>query len=164
MQKVPIDANFSFNRSEVVILMSIFIVSSKRVGREWIARIMGQKPTSKSSEGIQNFVFLCIFWEQQELVYYQLLKPNKTVAAGVYRSQFKKLSNVLLEAIPGIVNFGRQVVLLHHKVRPQRLLVTSYLNIILCSFTLEFLCGIYKTDRPDYLMWVVDSILGCYSL
>lgn len=63
-------------------------------------------------------VLLCIWWDQQGVVYYELLKPNETVTADVYRRQLNKLNDQLLQKRPAIASNRRKVILLHDNARP----------------------------------------------
>ena len=51
-------------------------------------------------------------------MYYELLKPNETVTADVYRCQLNKLNNSLLQKRPAIASNRRKVILLHDNARP----------------------------------------------
>ena len=45
-------------------------------------------------------LMLCIWWDQQGVVYYELLKPNETITGERYRLQFMRLSRALKEKRP----------------------------------------------------------------
>ena len=51
-------------------------------------------------------------------MYYELLKPNETVTADVYRRQLNTLNDVLLQKRPAIASNRRKVILLHDNARP----------------------------------------------
>ncbi|GFV02516.1 mariner Mos1 transposase [Trichonephila clavipes] len=40
---------------------------------------------------------LCIFWDQEEPIYYELLKPSETVNTDRYKQQLFNLNNAILE-------------------------------------------------------------------
>lgn len=79
----------------------------------------GQPSTSQPKRNIHGQkVMLCIWWDQQGVVYYELLKPNETVTADVYKRQINHLSAELLRKRPAIASNRRKVILLHDNARP----------------------------------------------
>ncbi len=40
-------------------------------------------------------IMLCIWWDQLGVVYYELLKPTKTITVDRYRTQLMRLSRAL---------------------------------------------------------------------
>lgn len=85
--------------------------------KSWVSP--GEPSTSTPKRNIHGHkVLLCIWWDQQGVVYYELLKPNETVTADVYRSQLNKLNDVLLQKRPAIASNRRKVILLHDNARP----------------------------------------------
>lgn len=63
-------------------------------------------------------VLLCIWWDQQGVVYYELLKPNETVTGEHYKQQLQRLSENLVQKRPAIASNRRKVILLHDNARP----------------------------------------------
>lgn len=79
----------------------------------------GQPSTSQPKRNIHGHkVMLCIWWDQQGVLYYELLKPNETVTADVYKCQLNKLNDELLRKRPAIASNRRKVILLHDNARP----------------------------------------------
>ena len=58
----------------------------------------GHASTSSARPNIHaTKVMLCIWWNQVGVIYYELLKPNKTITAERYRTQLMSLSRALRE-------------------------------------------------------------------
>ena len=78
----------------------------------------GNSFTSTPKRNIHDHkALLCIWWDQQGVVYYELLKPNETVTADVYRRQLNKLNDELLQNWPAVASNRRTVLLLHDNGR-----------------------------------------------
>jgi len=60
---------------------------------------------------------LCIWWDQLDIVYYELLKPNETITGALYRTQLMRLSRALKEKR---AHYSRhdKIILLHDNTRP----------------------------------------------
>ena len=56
---------------------------------------------------------LCIWWDQKDLVYYELLKPGDSITGDRYRLQLIHLSRVLQEKWPEYEQRHDKVILLH---------------------------------------------------
>ena len=85
--------------------------------KSWVSP--GEPSTSTPKRNIHGHkVLLCIWWDQQGVVYYELLKPNETVTADVYQRELNKLNDVLLQKRPAIASNRRKVILLHDNARP----------------------------------------------
>lgn len=63
-------------------------------------------------------VMLCIWWDQQGVIYYELLKPNETITGEVYRRQLMRLSRKLREKRPETATRHDCVILQHDNARP----------------------------------------------
>lgn len=63
-------------------------------------------------------VMLCIWWDQQGVVYYELLQPNETITGDVYRRQLMRLSRALREKRPQFEQRHDKVILQHDNARP----------------------------------------------
>ena len=61
---------------------------------------------------------LGIWWDQKEAVYYDLLKPSKTVTGDRYRQQLIKLNQALKRKRPEWGDRTHKVILLHNNARP----------------------------------------------
>jgi len=60
---------------------------------------------------------LCIWWNQEGFVYYELLKPGDSITDVRYRLQLIRLSCALREKRPEYERHDK-VILLHYNVRP----------------------------------------------
>lgn len=79
----------------------------------------GQASTSQPKRNIHGLkLLLCIWWDHQGVVYHELLKPNETVTAEVYKRQLIALNDELLRKRPSIASNRRKVILLHVNARP----------------------------------------------
>lgn len=65
-------------------------------------------------------VLLCIWWDQKGVVYYELLNPNATVTADLYRRQLINLKRALQEKRPAIANKNYKVLFHDDNARPHR--------------------------------------------
>lgn len=63
-------------------------------------------------------LLLCIWWDQQGVVYYELLEPGQTVTGDYYRLQLMRLSRALKEKRPIYEQRHDKVILLHDNARP----------------------------------------------
>ena len=74
------------------------------------------------STAVQNIhglkLMLCIWWDQQGVVYYELLQPGETITGEVYRRQLMRLSRALKEKRPETVTRHNKVILQHDNARP----------------------------------------------
>ncbi|KMQ92519.1 transposase [Lasius niger] len=61
---------------------------------------------------------LCIWWDQEGVLYYELLRPNETVTSDRYQQQLCRLSDELMQKRPCIAYNRRKVILLHDNARP----------------------------------------------
>lgn len=63
-------------------------------------------------------LLLCIWWDQQGVIYYELLKPNETITGDRYQLQLMRLSQALKEKRPLYEQRHDKVILLHDNARP----------------------------------------------
>lgn len=68
---------------------------------------------------------LCVWWDQEGVIYYELLKPGETVNTQRYRQQLMTLNDALLEKRPAWVTRHEKVIFQHdnapaHKPKPAR--------------------------------------------
>ena len=69
---------------------------NSRRKKSW--RPPGYASTSTAKPNIDGKeLFLCIWWDQLSIMYYELLKPNKKITGAVYRTQLMRLSRALKE-------------------------------------------------------------------
>lgn len=79
----------------------------------------GQPSTSTPKRNTHRHkTLLCIWWDQEGVLYYELLRPNKTVTADRYQQQLSRLSDELTQKRPSVANNRRKVILLHDNARP----------------------------------------------
>jgi len=63
-------------------------------------------------------IMLCIWWDQKDLVYYELLKLGDSITGNRYRLQLIRLSRALREKRLKYEQRYNQVILLHDNARP----------------------------------------------
>jgi len=63
-------------------------------------------------------IMLCIWWDQKDLVYYELLKFGDSITGDRYWLQLIRLSSVLQEKRPKYEQRYDKVILLHDNARP----------------------------------------------
>ena len=63
-------------------------------------------------------VMLCIWWDQVGVIYYELLKPNKTITGERHRTQLMRLSQALREKRPLYEQRHEKVILQYNNARP----------------------------------------------
>ena len=61
---------------------------------------------------------LCIWWDQLDVVYYELLKPTETITGDLYRTQLMRLSRALKDKRPQYNERHDKVILQHDNARP----------------------------------------------
>jgi hypothetical protein len=66
-------------------------------------------------------VLLCVWWNYEGLIYYELVPDGRTINAEVYSRQLEKMYTVLLEKYPALLNGKRvllqQITLVHTRRR-----------------------------------------------
>lgn len=61
---------------------------------------------------------LCNSWDQEDVLYYEILHPNETVTVDRYRQQLYWLSDELMRKRPSVASNRRKAILLHDDARP----------------------------------------------
>jgi len=56
---------------------------------------------------------LCVWWDQKDVIYYELLKPGETINTERYRQQMINLNQALCEKQPKYQKRQHKVILLH---------------------------------------------------
>lgn len=76
-------------------------------------------------------VMLCIWWDQKDVVYYELLQPGDSITGDRYRLQLIRLSRALREKRPEYEQRHDKVILLHDNARPHvAKVVKNYLETL----------------------------------
>jgi len=76
-------------------------------------------------------IMLCIWWDQKDLVYYELLKSGDSITGDRYRLQLIRLSRALREKRPKHKQRHDKVILLHDNARPHvAKVVKKYLEML----------------------------------
>jgi len=84
--------------------------------RSWVDP--GQPSTSTPKQNIHGHkIILCIWWDMQSVVYYELLRPNESITGDRYQLQLNCLNEALLEKRPAVASNQRKVMLLHDNAR-----------------------------------------------
>jgi histone-lysine N-methyltransferase SETMAR len=68
-------------------------------------------------ERFEKKVLLCVWWNYEGLIYYELVADGRTINAEVYSQKLEKMYTVLLENYPGLVN-RKRVLLQQDNARP----------------------------------------------
>ena len=63
-------------------------------------------------------VMLCIWWVQKNVLYYELLKPGKTINGERYRTQLIRLKRSIAEKPPEYATRHEAIILHHDNARP----------------------------------------------
>jgi histone-lysine N-methyltransferase SETMAR len=84
--------------------------------KQWLDK--GQLPVPVAKREYFKKRVLCIWWNYEGLIYYELVPDGRTINAEVYSQQLEKMYSVLIEKYPALVN--RKLVLLQQdNARPQ---------------------------------------------
>ena len=79
----------------------------------------GHASTSTAKPSIHGKkLMLCIWWDQLEVIYYELLQPNETITAERYRQQLMQLSRTLKLKRPQYTKRHDKVIFQHDNARP----------------------------------------------
>ena len=74
----------------------------------------GQPAKSPAKPNIDGTkVILCIWWDQKEVLYYELLKPGETVNGERYRTQLIRLKRAIAKTHPGYAA-RHEAIIFHH--------------------------------------------------
>ena len=96
---------------------------------------------------------LCIWWDQKDLVYYELLKPGDSITSDRYRLQLIRLSRALREKWSKYEQRHDKVILLHDNTRPHVAnIVKKYLK------TLKWDVLPHPPYSPTFLLLLIS---GC---
>lgn len=91
--------------------------------RSWVNP--GEPSTSMPKRNIHDHkVLLCIWWDMQGVLYYELLQPGQTVTAQRYSQQLRRLKEELIKKRPLVASKQNKVILLHDNARPHVALQT----------------------------------------
>ena len=85
--------------------------------KQWLDPGEAARPTPKRNVHGKK-VMLCIWWDQQGVLYYEVLQPNETVTGERYASQLTTLAEKLDEERPWSGKGRRKVILQHDNARP----------------------------------------------
>jgi len=81
--------------------------------KQWLSPDKVATPRVKA-EPHPRKVLLCIWWDQEGVLHYELLPRNQTITAEVYCEQLRRLEKAIKEKRPRMKN----VILLHDNARP----------------------------------------------
>jgi len=85
--------------------------------KKYYAKLGQSLPSTSTSTLRPNIhdskIMLCIWWDQKDLVYYKLLKPDDSITGDRYRLQLIRLNHALREK-----RNTSKVILLHDNARP----------------------------------------------
>ncbi|KAG9431174.1 Ammar1 transposase [Apis mellifera carnica] len=99
-----------------------WIVYNNIKRKRWWSKPREPAQTTLKTGIHQKKVLLSVWWDYKEIVYFELLPPNRTINSVVYIEQLTKLNNAVEEKRSELTN--RKVVVFHHDdARPQTSLV-----------------------------------------
>jgi histone-lysine N-methyltransferase SETMAR len=85
--------------------------------KQWLDKGQLPVPVAKR-ERFEKEVVLCVWWNYEGLIYYELVPDGRTINAEVYSQQLEKMYTVLLDKYPALVNLKR-VLLQEENARPR---------------------------------------------
>lgn len=85
-----------------------------RQRKEWMSPGELPKPRIKSDLHPKK-TMICVFWDWEGMIHWEMLQKNKTVDMHLYKSQLQRLNEAIKEKRP---NRQGQVILLHDNARP----------------------------------------------
>jgi len=104
----------------------------------------GQPSASTSKKNINGHkILLCIRWDQEGVLYYELLRPNETVTADRYQQKLCRLSDELMQKRSFVANNRHKVILLHDNARSH----------VAKSMKPTFLNGKYSCIQYNLQIW-----------
>lgn len=100
----------------------VLYVNVQRKG-QWLSK--GQKPQSTAKPGLHpQKVLLCIWWDRNGVIYYELLDEGQTITAKLYCDQLDRLHKAIKDRRPALAN--RKGVTFHHdNARPHSAKITK---------------------------------------
>lgn len=84
-----------------------------RKRKEWLSPNKKATPRTKANAHPQK-IMLCIWWDKEGVLYYELLPQGETITADIYCHQLRRLADSIQEKRPRL----REVMLLHDNARP----------------------------------------------
>jgi histone-lysine N-methyltransferase SETMAR len=75
--------------------------------KQWLDRGQLPVPVAKRERPSKKKVLLCVWWNYEGLIYYELVPVGRTINAEVYSQQLEKMYTVLLEKYPALVSRKR---------------------------------------------------------
>jgi len=86
--------------------------------------------SSSRSNCFGRKTMLCVWWDQEGVVYYELLKPGETVNAHHYHQQLIKLHRALREKRPHYRKRHDKLIFLHDNVPSHTIMIQNYLETL----------------------------------
>lgn len=81
---------------------------------------------------------LCIWWDQEGVVYHGVLKSSETINRAHYQQQIVNSNHTLIVKQPQWASQHKKAILLHHIVSPQTSKpVKNTLNVVACEVLLH---------------------------
>ena len=131
----------------------------------------GHASTSTANPNIHGRkLLLSIWWDQLSVVYYELLKPSKTITGAVYRTQLLRMSRALKEKRAHCYSRHDKVILLHDNARPHvSVPVKTYLETLKCKvlphppYSPDIARSDFHLFRSMTPVWVAVNIIWKYQ-
>nr|KAF6282446.1 hypothetical protein mMyoMyo1_010083 [Myotis myotis] len=81
--------------------------------KSWVDPSQPSTSTARPNR-FRKKTMLCVWWDQEGVVYYELLKPCETINTDCYRQQIINLNYVLIVKRPECARRHGKVILLHN--------------------------------------------------
>jgi histone-lysine N-methyltransferase SETMAR len=98
--------DYRFVKRIVICDEKLIYLNNPDIQKQWLDK--GQLPMPVAKRGrFEKKVLLCVWWNYEGLIYYELVPDSRTINAEVYSQQLEKMHLVLLEKYPTLVKRKR---------------------------------------------------------
>jgi histone-lysine N-methyltransferase SETMAR len=134
--------------------------------KQWLDK--GQLPALVAKrERFEKKVLLCIWWNYEGLIYYELVPDGRAISAEVYSQQLEKMYTVLLEKHPALVNPKARVnfskITLVHARRRKLFRKSKNWKILNC-YRIPLLVLILSHQTICFVLWPSSFVVKCFNL
>ena len=99
------------------------LYSNPHRSRQWLSVNQQPVPTPKPTLTLKK-VLLCVWWDSNGIIYYELLQPGETITAVIYCQQLQRLNVELLKKRPALVK-RKKVLLQQDNAKPNAARMTQ---------------------------------------
>jgi histone-lysine N-methyltransferase SETMAR len=99
------------------------LYSNLKRTKQWLSPNQTPVPTPKPSLTLKKCL-LCVWWDFNGVIHFELLKPGETITAEVYCQQLERLQQKLSDKRPALIN-RKGVILQHDNARPHAARITQ---------------------------------------